>query len=407
MYSTVPFSDAIPLEAPAFPPGAPRRVLVGAAMVGLGVAASAGLAAAAAAAWVIAASLTASPTLYDTAPVAPKLLTPAGRIARDFPAEAPALALRGPFGRGPFGSLAGAFDLSGPPPAQAVRPAPLRLRLAESGPAPIPPQRPVILRAGPSPFAEPAEEMAAPPAELPPVVAQAAPLPPRNPYSRPHVEGRYQVARLAPTSVAPAAPAAPQAPTEPTPHANSNPIARFFAALTQSSNQTVAEAQPEDGAVYGAPVTVAGLDGHTAIYDIAAHLVYLPNGERLEAHSGLGNLLDDPRYVNAKDRGPTPPHLYNLELRRQLFHGVQALRLDPVGSGAMYGRVGLLAHTYMLGANGQSNGCVSFRDYSRFLQAYMSGEVQRLFVVPHLGSGQSWRATASRRGRVQYASNNS
>jgi len=30
-------------------------------------------------------------------------------------------------------------------------------------------------------------------------------------------------------------------------------------------------------------------DSHTAVYDIAAHTVYLPNGTKLEAHSGLGD----------------------------------------------------------------------------------------------------------------------
>jgi hypothetical protein len=38
----------------------------------------------------------------------------------------------------------------------------------------------------------------------------------------------------------------------------------------------------------------------------------------------------------------------------------------------------------MLGPNGDSNGCVSFRDYRRFLEAYRSGEIRRLAVVAHL-----------------------
>ena len=50
----------------------------------------------------------------------------------------------------------------------------------------------------------------------------------------------------------------------------------------------------------------------------------------------------------------------------------------------MYGRDGILAHTYMLGPNGQSNGCVSFKDYDAFLHAYLRGEVDRIVVVPHL-----------------------
>jgi hypothetical protein len=125
----------------------------------------------------------------------------------------------------------------------------------------------------------------------------------------------------------------------------------------------------------------------TAVYDISAQVVYMPNGERLEAHSGLGDKLDDSRSVHVRMRGATPPGTYDLTEREQLFHGVRALRLNPVGgSAAVYGRDGLLAHTYMLGPNGDSNGCVSFRNYDRFLQAYLKGEVKRLVVMA--GRGQ-------------------
>ncbi|MCJ2085637.1 DUF2778 domain-containing protein [Methylobacterium sp. E-005] len=126
------------------------------------------------------------------------------------------------------------------------------------------------------------------------------------------------------------------------------------------------------------PSAVAGV----AVYNIASRTVTLPSGERLEAHSGLGEGLDEPRLVNVRMRGPTPPGTYDLTEREQLFHGVRAIRLTPVGgSDAVYGRVGLLAHTFMLGPRGDSNGCVSFRDYERFLQAFLRGEVQRLVVV--------------------------
>jgi hypothetical protein len=47
----------------------------------------------------------------------------------------------------------------------------------------------------------------------------------------------------------------------------------------------------------------------------------------------------------------------------------------------------------MLGPNGDSNGCVSIKDYDKFLQAYRNGEVKRLVVVPSLKEG----LTASRR----------
>ena len=128
------------------------------------------------------------------------------------------------------------------------------------------------------------------------------------------------------------------------------------------------------------------ISSSTAIYDIAAHTVYLPNGRRLEAHSGLGGYLDDPRYVNQKDRGPTPPNIYNLTMREEPFHGVRAVRLTPVGGASMFGRDGILAHTYMLGPNGQSNGCVSFKDYGAFLNAFQSGEITRLVVVERLSN---------------------
>ena len=84
-------------------------------------------------------------------------------------------------------------------------------------------------------------------------------------------------------------------------------------------------------------------------------------------------------------RGVTPPGVYSLREREALFHGVRAIRMTPVGgSGAIHGRNGILAHTYMLGPNGQSNGCVSFRDYQRFLNAFLSGQVKRLKVVASL-----------------------
>lgn len=123
-------------------------------------------------------------------------------------------------------------------------------------------------------------------------------------------------------------------------------------------------------------------DQSTAVYDISAHMVYLPDGSKLEAHSGLGSKLDDPRSASIRMHGVTPPHLYDLKPRESLFHGVAALRLTPVGGEeAIYGRSGLLAHTYMLGPNGDSNGCVSFKDYNAFLNAYRNQGIKRLAVV--------------------------
>jgi len=85
----------------------------------------------------------------------------------------------------------------------------------------------------------------------------------------------------------------------------------------------------------------------TAIYDITAQVVYMPNGDRLEAHSGLGRKMDDPKHVHIRMHGATPPNTYKLTLREKLFHGVQEISLNPIGEGNMLGRAGILAHTYM------------------------------------------------------------
>lgn len=123
-----------------------------------------------------------------------------------------------------------------------------------------------------------------------------------------------------------------------------------------------------------------------AIYDITAGVVHMPNGEKLEAHSGLGDMMDDTRYIHVKMRGPTPPGTYKLTMRESLFHGVEAIRLTPVDGKKPFGRDGLLAHTYMLRKPGESNGCVSFRDYARFLAAFKRGEVKQMVVVSRLGN---------------------
>jgi hypothetical protein len=147
------------------------------------------------------------------------------------------------------------------------------------------------------------------------------------------------------------------------------------------SGVTLAYATAGNTAADGAGITAGLYDRDTAVYDIAAHTVYMPDGTTLEAHSGLGSRLDDPRYAAERMRGPTPPDVYDLKPRGALFHGVRALRLIPVDDSKVFGRSGLLAHTYMLGPNGDSNGCVSFKNYDAFLRAYESGKVKRLAVV--------------------------
>jgi hypothetical protein len=157
---------------------------------------------------------------------------------------------------------------------------------------------------------------------------------------------------------------------------------------------TLASLTPGDGLFGSKPdLGALGYDNVTAVYDISARTVYLPNGVKLEAHSGLGGLMDDPAHVNQRMVGATPPNVYDLKPREKLFHGVAALRMTPVGDSDTLGRSGLLVHSYMLGPNGDSNGCVSIKEYDKFLQAYRYGQVKRLVVVPSLNEG----LTASRR----------
>lgn len=152
---------------------------------------------------------------------------------------------------------------------------------------------------------------------------------------------------------------------------------------------------PPNGGLFssGPDLAALGYDSLTAVYDISARTVYMPNGARLEAHSGMGALMDDPRYVNERDVGPTPPNVYDLKPRERLFHGVKALRMIPQDESATLGRDGLLTHSYLLGPNGDSNGCVSFKNYDKFLTAFQKGEIKRLVVVASLGEA----ALASRK----------
>jgi hypothetical protein len=146
----------------------------------------------------------------------------------------------------------------------------------------------------------------------------------------------------------------------------------------------LASMDPDGGLFTGPNPTSLGYDNFTAVYDISARAVYMPNGLKLEAHSGFGSLMDDPAHVAERNVGATPPAVYDLRPRERLFHGVQAIRMIPVDEGATLGRSGLLAHSYLLGPNGDSNGCVSIKNYEKFLSAFKNGAIKRLVVVPSL-----------------------
>lgn len=242
--------------------------------------------------------------------------------------------------------------------------------------------------AGPAKAAlQPVAVASAAPADLP-AIAEATPLPAKDadiamaaavlsvmPMARPAREPDVQRTNI------PATAAIARATVRDTP---AQPPARLMA-YADPDDSSVRKAKP-----FLNPFAAISSGEGTAIYDIEAKTVYLPSGERLEAHSGLGQMRDNPRYVDRKNTGPTPPETYNLTYRESLFHGVRALRLTPANGARVYGRDGLLAHTYMLrGGRGESNGCVVFKDYKRFLAAFSRGEIRRLKVVSRVSSAAS------------------
>ena len=212
------------------------------------------------------------------------------------------------------------------------------------------------------------------------------PLPPINPD---RVRARTDVAQVTPKQMA--LPPRTTRVAQATPKAGASEDKRtFFEKLfgiqQPGSGPALAYAPADGGATdvlrrydQNGPKPLVG--EKTAVYDITAATVYMPNGKKLEAHSGLGQFKDNPESMKIRMRGVTPPNLYDLRLRESLFHGVKALRMTPADNAKMFGRDGILAHTYMLGPRGDSNGCVSFRDYPEFLAAFERGEVKRILVV--------------------------
>ncbi len=122
-----------------------------------------------------------------------------------------------------------------------------------------------------------------------------------------------------------------------------------------------------------------------AIYDISAGIVHMPDGSKLEAHSGIGKMADNPKYVHVRNNGPTPPNTYNLKMRESRFYGVEAIRMTPITDQPMHGRDGFLTHSYLLRSRRpESHGCVAFKNYPLFLKAFKQGKVKQLVVVPSL-----------------------
>ena len=342
-------------------------------------------------------------------PPAPKAAAPTPQIALAAPGKPTPL---------PEATEAGA-DMPTPParPADAATPVVAASEAAPDEAAPEPPRRPgdlaapaplprapLAARTAPAPlsFGAPAQRM-----------ARVAPAAPRSERTD-HLERLYAADPGAAVAGAPAVPArarilsrrsrsvlARAAAPEPSffqklfggsaqpagalayaPTGRLMDDVRATASVAPSARRDVASLGPDSSSRPGPAVAAPSLGGGRAIYDISAQVVIMPDGTRLEAHSGLGQHRDDPRSQRLRMRGVTPPGVYTLREREALFHGVRAIRMTPVGGpGAIHGRNGILAHTYMLGPNGDSNGCVSFRNYNAFLNAFLDGKVSQLVVV--------------------------
>lgn len=365
------FPDVTVYNGRGFAPGDQGRAIAGTLALGMSsviAVAAVGGAATLTAAWLIAGTLGRSAELRSSAPLALQVGLP--RPLTRLTEGGEAFAVR-------FAGLAApaaeeAHQASAPAPAVASR-----VALAPPAVVPLPRKR-LVKRAErvPLPSPRPLDRMeivkaavtrlaAADAIARPSITANVARAPDRRAAPEPEITGSIAT-RRDPVPKPPPAPAIPMAPAPAVPA------------------PAAAEPRAVPRLAYADPKSLLAPDSHTAIYDIVAHTVYLPNGERLEAHSGLGRFLDDPRFITQKSRGPTPPNVYRLTLRGEMFHGVRAIRLNPEDDRKMFGRDGILAHTYMLGPSGQSFGCVSFRNYPEFLNAFLRGEIDRLVVVPHL-----------------------
>lgn len=142
----------------------------------------------------------------------------------------------------------------------------------------------------------------------------------------------------------------------------------------------------------------SGRGSKVAIYDVSNATVYLPDGTKLRAHSGIGAMRDNPRYDHVSMRGPTPAGIYRLSMRERRFYGVEAIRMTSIDGRDPKNRTGLLTHTNLLRGQIGSHGCVAFQNYQPFLNAFKRGQIHTLVVVPELPSGTQLAALYRRAG---------
>lgn len=171
----------------------------------------------------------------------------------------------------------------------------------------------------------------------------------------------------------------------------------------QDDKEDVAIAKPErslfddffksEGSTTGWP----GRGTKVAIYDVSNATVYMPDGTKLRAHSGIGKMRDNPRYEHVKMTGPTPAGIYRLKMREQRFYGVEAIRMTSIDGRDPKNRTGLLTHTNLLRGQKGSHGCVAFQNYEPFLNAFKRGQITMMVVVPELPSSRTQLAALYRK----------
>jgi hypothetical protein len=264
-------------------------------------------------------------------------------------------------------------------------PRPLPARLAQGRAELDRPAAPVVAQAEPRAVTPPAQSLIPQPIaeQVPRVLALAPPTATQPPLPATKPEIKTDAPAKAELVAKPEAAAKPEGASK----------TEKMAKVEVASIEPKAAPAPKLSAPASIPAVTPDSVSRTAVYDITGGIVHMPDGSKLEAHSGLGEKMDDPRYIKVRMRGPTPPNVYVLTEREKLFHGVRAIRLNPVHEERMFGRDGMLAHTYMLGPIGQCNGCVSFKDYKKFLTAFLDGKVDKMVVVPDL-KGTSWKVAA-------------
>ncbi|SHL48584.1 Protein of unknown function [Roseibium suaedae] len=140
-------------------------------------------------------------------------------------------------------------------------------------------------------------------------------------------------------------------------------------------------------------IELPGRSSGIAVYDISSATVHMPDGSKLEAHSGIGKMRDNPKFVHVRNNGPTPPNVYHLRMREKRFYGVEAIRMLPADPSAMHGRDGMLTHTNLLRGRIGSHGCVAFTNYEKFLSAFKAGKVKKLIVVPSMNELPTYMAS--------------